>query len=1316
MNDDFLKSRLQRVARRFQWVGLWRRLAVCWAIAALVAVVVVWAQRATGNTWTLALPVLLVLALGGAMVLVFISFSQTPDSRWIARKIEAKHPELNGVLLTAIQQERDPKQEAGYLQYRVIQEATAHSQKQDWRRVVPGSRFVIGQAVHLLALGCFLFALSGLRVARIHGEAPQWVGSDGISVTPGDTKLERGDSLVVLARFGGALPPNVSLVIRENGVAPRSVSLVKSLADPVFGGSVPEVANDLTYHLEYRGEKTRDFKVTVFEHPKLVRSDVDFKFPDYTKLAPKHIDDTRRVSAVEGTTLDFALQLNKPVKSAKLVARNKQKTEIPLTVSADKAVATLGAFVPTKSESYDLQLVDAEGRANKVASPFVIDVQPNRAPEIKLASPRGDIRPSALEEVAFEGTVWDDFGTGAFGLAYSIAGTEPKFIELGRDGAAKEKRSFSHLMKLEELGAKPDDLISWFAWADDTGPDGKVRRTSGDLYFAEVRPFDEIFRESQNMESGDEEQPKQPSGQRNQARKLTELQKQIISATWKLQRTGATSSYAEDAKVVSDAQAQALAQAEETAEEARSPRQQALWKTVTSEMEKAIEKLKDAAKEPAPLAQALPAEQAAYQALLKLQARETNVTRRNSKKGGGGGGDSANQRQIDQLDLKQSDNRYETQRQAKAPENKERREQLAVMNRLQELARRQQDLNERLKELQTALQEAQTEKEREEVKRRLKRLEEEQRQMLADADEVKQRMDRQENQSQMADQRQQLDQTRQDIQKAADAAADGSVAQALASGTRAQRQLQQMRDEMRKQNSSQFAEDLRDMRSEARELSRQQEELSQKVDELGKGGTQPQRKSLSDSGDNKELSDKLTEQKERMNKLVDKATQISEQAENTEPLLSRQLYDSVRKVTQDDANAVKQARSELLNSGRLSRELYDQLQKMNEGEQTGKVLDLTRALVREGNLPQAKQAGQRARSEIDDLKRGVERAAESVLGDDAEQLKLAQSELDALTDQLKREIAQASGVGQQDGAKPGERGNQPGQRGQPGDQRQAGTQGENDPSAAGGAGTEPGQQPGQGLPGEQGQPGQKGQGRQPGKSGDRAQKMAGGNQPGQQPGQQPGEGGQQPGGQQPGEQPGQGASQQTAQAGGQPGGGGGQPGGDAQQQAGQIADARNPRQQPGGNQRGGNANRGGNFNLDNILNGGGANFGGNFGGVEDGRVNVGPITGGDFNRWAERVRDVEELVDTPEMRKAVAAALERARMLRSDFRQNQKKPDWTVVQLEILKPLVEVRSRVAEELARRDNKDSLAPIDRDPVPTRFAESVRRYYEELGKDK
>ncbi|MBL9190539.1 MAG: hypothetical protein JNK23_23880 [Opitutaceae bacterium] len=1302
MKEDFLKSRLLRVAKRFRWVAVWRALAVCWAVAALVTVALVWALGATGGASRHVLPIVMALTAVAATIVIFVQFSRAPDLRWIARRIEQQNPELNGVLLTAVQQQIESGQEPGYLQYRVIQEAVSKSQQKDWRGVVPRSRLVAGAFMQVLALGGFIYALSHLRVTTIHGEKPQWVGADGVAVTPGDASVERGDSFVVLARFGGALPPNVSMVIRESGAAPRAVTLVKSLGDPVFGASLPEVTKEFSYHLEYRGERTRDFKVTVFEHPKLVRSDVELAFPGYTKLAPKRIEDTRRVSAVEGTKMDFSLQLNKPVKSAKLVARDGKKTEIALTVSPDQAVATLRELSPAKSLTYDLQLIDTEGRANKVNSTFVIDVQPNRPPELRLASPRGDVRPSAIEEVAFEGTVWDDFGTAAFGLAYSIGGAEPKFLELGKDAGAKEKKGFSHLLKLEELGAKPDDLVSWFVWAEDIGPDGKPRRTQGDLFFGEVRPFDEIFRESQNMESGEGEQ--QGGGQGAEARKLTELQKQIISATWRLQREGRTPAYEADAKIVRESQEQALEQAQEAAEEARSPRAQANWKTAIAEMEKAVEKLKDAAKDPALLAQALPAEQAAYQALLRLQARETNVTR-NKKGGGGGGGKQGNQRQIDQLDLKQADKRYETQRQAKAPQSQERREQQAVINRLQELARRQQDINERLKELQTALQEAQTEQQREELKRRLKRLEEEQRQMLADADEVKQRMDRAENQSSMSQQRQELDQTREDLQKAADAAEQGSVAQALASGTRAQRQMQQMRDDLRKQNSNQFADDLREMRNEARELSREQEELGQKIDQMANGGERSRRKTLGDSDDRKELDDKLGEQRDRMNRLVDRATQLSEQAENTEPLLSRQLYDSVRKVSGDDAATVKQARNELLNSGRMTRDLYDRLNKTAESEEGGKALQLTRDLLKDGHLPQARQAAQSARNEIDDLRRGVERAAESVLGDDAEQLKLAQNELDALTDQLRRELAQAGGQqpgGEQSNAE--KQGNRPGQRRGEGDQRQAGMQpGQNDPS-----------QPGQGEQPGEGQGQSEGQGQQPGQRGERSQqKTAGrGNQPGgQQPGQQPGQGqqpgeqtaqadGQQPGGQQgQGQQPGEGSAE-----GGQGGGRGGQR---------QLADARNrgdlnPREGRDGNERGG-LDIGNAFNVGNDR-------GGGLGGWEGGRVNVGPLTSENFNRWNERLRDVEDLVETPEMRNALAAARERARTLRRDFRQDQKKPDWTVVQLEIIKPLVEVRNRVAEELARRDSKQTLTPIDRDPVPNRFAESVRRYYEELGKDK
>src|SRR5213078_1959055 len=76
-----------------------------------------------------------------------------------------------------------------------------------------------------------------------------------------------------------------------------------------------------------------------------------------------------------------------------------------------------------------------------------------------------------------------------------------------------------------------------------------------------------------------------------------------------------------------------------------------------------------------------------------------------------------------------------------------------------------------------------------------------------------------------------------------------------------------------------------------------------------------------------------------------------------------------------------------------------------------KLLDIASEMFRQDFLPQANESGQRSRARIDDLKRGVERAAESVLGDDTEALRLAKQELDQLTDDLQREIARAEGDG-----------------------------------------------------------------------------------------------------------------------------------------------------------------------------------------------------------------------------------------------------------------------------------------------------------------
>ena len=110
-----------------------------------------------------------------------------------------------------------------------------------------------------------------------------------------------------------------------------------------------------------------------------------------------------------------------------------------------------------------------------------------------------------------------------------------------------------------------------------------------------------------------------------------------------------------------------------------------------------------------------------------------------------------------------------------------------------------------------------------------------------------------------------------------------------------------------------------------------------------------------------------------------------------------------------------------------------------------------------------------------------------------------------------------------------------------------------------------------------------------------------------------------------------------------------------------------------------------------------------------------PLTGDGFTKWSDSLREAEELVDQTDLRNGIAQARERARQMKLDMKKAEQKPDWAVVQLEIVKPLVEVRDRLRQELARRESDKALVPVDRDPVPAQFSENVRRYYEQLGKE-
>ena len=320
MIDRLLQSHLEPLARGCQRWRLWRGLARCWAVAALIGLAGIFIQRSTGAFWPWLIPSLLFATLVAAIA-IDLRFSRTsPDYQAVARQIEKENPDLQALLLTAVEQQPHAASgELNYLQQRVITEALEHHRASPWGQRSAKQLFA-AQRAHWVALAFFVVVLAALFAGAPSAKG-LWAGaghSNGVTVTPGDTSVERGSSLVILARFDGRLPAEAELALKKYTNEPeRHIALTKNLSDPVFGGGIPEVKGEFKYHIEFANDKTRDFTVSVFDYPRLERADAKLSYPAYTGLPEKSIPDTRRVSAVEGSSLDYAFFLNKPVVKAR---------------------------------------------------------------------------------------------------------------------------------------------------------------------------------------------------------------------------------------------------------------------------------------------------------------------------------------------------------------------------------------------------------------------------------------------------------------------------------------------------------------------------------------------------------------------------------------------------------------------------------------------------------------------------------------------------------------------------------------------------------------------------------------------------------------------------------------------------------------------------------------------------------------------------------------------------------------------------------------------------------------------------------------
>ena len=186
----------------------------------------------------------------------------------MARRIEAKHPELGTGLLAAVEEDAaTPSGRLGFLQSAVIRQALDHRRAHDWDETVPTWRLRVSQLAHAATLG--LLGRRGAspwparlvrKPSRARRSCPKPAPATSRSI-PATPRSNAARSLSVVARFKAAFRPRRASVVDDKAHKTAHRGMTRSLEDPTFAGHVESVDADLAYRVEFQGKSTETFHV-----------------------------------------------------------------------------------------------------------------------------------------------------------------------------------------------------------------------------------------------------------------------------------------------------------------------------------------------------------------------------------------------------------------------------------------------------------------------------------------------------------------------------------------------------------------------------------------------------------------------------------------------------------------------------------------------------------------------------------------------------------------------------------------------------------------------------------------------------------------------------------------------------------------------------------------------------------------------------------------------------------------------------------------------------------------------------------------------
>ena len=870
MTPDYedLAAALARARSRWRRTVLLRAFGLAAAAAALLVAAALGLYLLVRPTdlWLIGLAMVAVGGMLGCFAYAAWRVGRSPSDRRVARFLEERFPELEDRLATAVEFGEKARTDAVSVAGRMISDAASRIRALDLTQVVRPE--VVRRAGFVAVAGVALLSIMMVASREPAGRALDAAAFYAfpsrlrLDVKPGHARIAAGSSLRITAHVRGAdqvmtpvveLVPAASDAASEDGQPSTARVMTSAGRKDEFVVTVDDVRESFKYRVSAGPVNSSTFDVSVLRPPHVRQIDLSYEYPAASGLKNRVDEDSGDIYAPMGTTVRLRVRTDKPVTNGEMVMADGSRQS--LTSGGPTVLET--AITIAQDGSYRIALADAEGLRNPGETEYFVRTLADRPPEVRINKPTGDLEVTPLQEVTIEAHANDDYGIAQLDLVYAVRGGREHTVTLSK-GPSGLTATGSHVLYLEDLAVQPGDFVTYFARARDVGRGRKSLDVRSDIFFLEVKPYDEEFVAAQSQGGS--------SGNERSLEELAQAQKDVIVATWKLDRRALDARPGQSREDILQV-ARAQGEVQERTREAAAGLQFSMaagglgggrgtsrgaGPSTTNPMFEALVKASVAMGHARDELQALntatatPHEMEALNQILKalaeIRRRQVNRSQQTNASGGG------NRAQRDLSTLFDRELRRQQETNYERPAASDRREDQAeseALEKLRELARRQADLNRQQRDLAKNQPELSTE----EQKRQLERLTREQNDLRQQAEELSRSLSEASGQGQGRSGRG----MREIAEQMRSAAADlrrNDPGQASRNSDKALEGLQQLEREMRgatpgagDPESQKLADQLgrtQKAREQMTELQRRIDQLMQQIEaQRGKQGLKP---------------------------------------------------------------------------------------------------------------------------------------------------------------------------------------------------------------------------------------------------------------------------------------------------------------------------------------------------------------------------------------------------------------------------------------------------------------------------------------------